>query len=119
MRIGIANEEDCHDEQQKFLYLLLHVSFGYEKGVQPFFLLALTLGYRQVTFSYNKHRMVHAHEREPFCACSRRMNVWRYSKLREQELKAQYLFYMFISSIQNGNALSVIVYAARLSTADF
>ncbi len=38
----------------------LIMSFVYEKGVQPFLPLVSTYGYRQVTFSYNKHRMVHA-----------------------------------------------------------
>lgn len=52
-------------------------------------------------------------------ACSRRMNVWRYSHGREQELKAQYLFYLFISSFLNGNALSVVNCAARFRAADF
>ena len=53
-------------------------------------MLVFFLGYRQVTCTHNKHRTVHAYEREPPVCLSSCVENWRYSKRREQELKAQY-----------------------------
>lgn len=44
-------------------------------------ILAIALGYRQVTTPHNKHRTVHAIVREPFLrTCPRVVENWRYSK---------------------------------------
>ena len=51
-------------------------------------LLVSLLGYRQVTFTYNKHGTVHAYEREPSYCLSSYVENWRYSKGREQEHKS-------------------------------
>lgn len=67
-------------------------------------------GYRQVTVSSHKHRIAHAlYSVNLQSACSRMMNVWRYSNGREQELKAQYIIICPISSCQNGNAELMIL----------
>ena len=39
----------------------------------------LSIGYRQVTFTYNKHGTVHAYEREPSYCLSSYVENWRYS----------------------------------------
>ena len=61
-----------------------------KNGVQPF-VACQASGYRQVTCTYNKHRKAHANiGMNLLSACSRMCENWRYSKLGEQELKAQY-----------------------------
>ncbi len=52
-------------------------------------MLALTLGYRQVTLSTTNNRIAHAQRTRTFILLVLVDEFWRYSKLREQELKAQ------------------------------
>jgi len=53
-------------------------------------LLAFHLGYRQSNLRLQQTRITHIFNGvNLFTACSRKLNVWRYSNGKEQELKAQ------------------------------
>lgn len=49
------------------------------------------ISYRQVTCTHNKHRTVHAHERELSFCLSSCVENWRYSVVENKSIKAQYL----------------------------
>ena len=53
-------------------------------------LLVYNFGYRQVTYTHNKHRTVHAHERELSFCLSSCVENWRYSVVENKSIKAQY-----------------------------
>lgn len=87
-----------------------------KKGVQPFFLLAFRLGYRQVTCILTSIEQSTPYERELSVCLLSVCEYWRYSIEREQELKAQYVLYVHFKFVE-WSAFVVNVYAMCLNTA--
>ena len=88
--------------------LNIFISSGHKKRRVPS-VLAFSSGYRQATFTYNKHGTIHAIERELSYCLSSYVEYWRYSMKREQELKSS----IYLKMYQNGNA--ELIYEALAS----